>query len=438
MEEKAEKAAQSHGVDASSDTVEVSGFWWKFWLIYLAGVTAATSMGKITPVSVEMREDLSLSLSQVALLASLVTAVAAVLGLLVSYLLRPYDPRRMLVGGLVVMGIAGLFCARTGSFGALLGGRLLESVGYVIVVIVAPVLLFGLGSGSRLTSALAIWGTFMPVGLAVGSFAGGVLSTWFDWQGWLTIAGAATLVVAVATTRLPGDIAGRRPAAARVRKGAGTVRRRADLRRRTRRLARPIALGAGFATISGAIVTCVTLYPTYLHEEFDVPTETAGTLTGIVSFVGVAGGFLASALLRRGKDVKHLFLVALLMPAAAFAAFGGVGGTAGSVSSALVVALSNELVVASVFAAIPLAVRATSDMDAANGLVAQLGSIGALAAPPLVGLAVTVADGWWAVGPCLLVGCGAGTVLLCLAARGGGEEGRKGEKGEEERVAEAS
>ena len=207
MEEKAEKAAQSHGVDASSDTAEASGFWWKFWLIYLAGVTAATSMGKITPVSVEMREELSLSLSQVALIASLVTAVAAVLGLLVSYLLRPYDPRRMLVGGLVVMGVAGLFCAHTGSFGALFGGRLLESVGYVIVVIVAPVLLFGLGSGSRLTSALAIWGTFMPVGLAVGSFAGGVLSTWFDWQAWLTIAGAVTLVVAVATTRLPADIA---------------------------------------------------------------------------------------------------------------------------------------------------------------------------------------------------------------------------------------
>ncbi|MFD9857780.1 MFS transporter [Streptomyces alboflavus] len=437
MEEKAEKAAQSHGVDASSDTAEASGFWWKFWLIYLAGVTAATSMGKITPVSVEMREELSLSLSQVALIASLVTAVAAVLGLLVSYLLRPYDPRRMLVGGLVVMGVAGLFCAHTGSFGALFGGRLLESVGYVIVVIVAPVLLFGLGSGSRLTSALAIWGTFMPVGLAVGSFAGGVLSTWFDWQAWLTIAGAVTLVVAVATTRLPADIARHRPAPARTARLACGDRppgRPRDLRGRARRLARPIALGAGFATISGAIVTCVTLYPTYLHEEFDVPTETAGTLTGIVSFVGVAGGFLASALLRRGKDVKHLFLVALLMPAGAFAAFGGVGGTWGSVSSALVVALSNELVVASVFAAIPLAVRATSDMDAANGLVAQLGSIGALAAPPLVGLAVTAADGWWAVGPCLLVGTGAGTVLLCLATRGGREEGHR----EEEKVVEST
>ncbi|MEU7576866.1 MFS transporter [Streptomyces sp. NPDC041068] len=395
---------------------EATAFWWKFWLIYLAGVTAATSMGKMTPVSVELRADLSLSLSQVALVTSLVTAVAAVLGLAVSYLLRPYDARRMLIAGLLVMGAAGLFCAHTGSFAGMLAGRLVESVGYVVVVIVAPVLLFALGSGSRLTTALAIWGTFMPVGLAVGSFAGGVLSAWFDWRAWLTIAAAVTVVVALAVTRLPADSAEGRPVAER---GSGIGEGRGAFGPRVRRLARPIALGAGFATISGAIVTCVTLYPTYLHEEFDVPTETAGTLTGVVSFVGVTGGFLASALLRRGKSVTYLFLVALLMPAGAFAAFGGMGGTWGSVGSALVVAFSNELVVATVFAAIPLAVRASSDMDSANGLVAQLGSIGALAGPPLVGLAVTVAGGWWAVGLCLLVGCGAGTALLCLATRGG-------------------
>lgn len=85
--------------------------------------------------------------------------------------------------------------------------------------------------------------------------------------------------------------------------------------------------------------------------------------------------------------------------------------------SALIIALANELVVATVFAAVPLAVRASSDLGAANGLVAQLGSIGALATPPLVGLAVTAVDGWWAVGPCLLGVCVAGLVLLQIAVR---------------------
>ncbi|WP_158239603.1 MFS transporter [Streptomyces carminius] len=399
------------------DTLPASGkkerreFWQNFGVIYLAGVIAATGIGKTTPITVELRADLSLSLSQTGLVASLVTAVAATLGLFVSYLLKPFDPRRTLVAGLVVMGCAGLFCAQAGSFAAMLGGRLVESVGYVIVVIVAPVLVFGLGTGNRLTGALALWGTFMPVGLAFGAFGGGVVSAWLGWRTWLSVAAVITLAVAAAALlRLPPGAA--RPAEATADRG-----RPGAPEAWPRRLARPLALGAGFSTISGAIVACVALYPAYLHEEFGVPTAAAGTLTGMVSFVGVASGFLASVLLRRGKKVKHLFLVTLLIPAAAFAAFGGAGDTGLSVSAALVVALANEFVVATVFAAIPLVVRVGSDIGTANGLVAQFGSIGALAGPPLVGLAVTATD-WWAVGPSLLGGCGTGLVLLLLAARG--------------------
>ncbi|WP_411139206.1 CynX/NimT family MFS transporter [Streptomyces sp. C10] len=411
MTEDAEVARHEREIRPASEDLAkeraARAFRWKFCLIYLAGVLAATSMGKMTPISTALREDLSLSLAQAALLTSLVTAVAAVLGLFVSYLIRPLPPRHMLISGLVVMGLAGLFCARTDSFGAMLGGRLVESVGYVVVVIAAPVLLFGLGDGKRLTWALAIWGTFMPVGLALGSFAGGMLSTWLDWRGWLTVAAVATLVVAVGVTRLPAVAAKREERKSPHSDQAATVRR----------LARPVSLGAGFAAISGTIVACVTLYPACLHEEFGLSTESAGTLTGVVSLAGVAGGYLASWLLVRGITVKFLFMAALLMPAGAFAAFAGMGGLGVSVGSALVVALANELVVATVFAAVPLTVRATADLGAANGLVAQFGSIGALATPPLVGLAVTAAEGWWAVGPCLLAVCVAGLVLLQIAVR---------------------
>ncbi|MGW8552641.1 MFS transporter [Streptomyces tubercidicus] len=411
MTEDTEVTRQEKGIRPAAEELtkerSARAFRWKFCLIYLAGVFAATSMGKMTPISVALRADLSLSLAQVALLTSLVTSVAAALGLFVSYLVRPLPPHRMLVAGLAVMGAAGLFCARTDSFGAMLGGRLVEGVGYVVVVIVAPVLLFSLGDGKQLTGALAIWGTFMPVGLALGSFAGGMLSMWLDWRGWLTVAAVGTLVVAVGATRLPAVAPKREEKAPPGADRAATVRR----------LARPLALGAGFATVSGSIVACVTLYPACLHEEFGLTMETAGTLTGVVSLAGVAGGFLASWLLVRGIPVKFLFVATLLMPAGAFAAFAGTGGLGVSVGSALVIALANELVVATVFAAVPLAVRAAADLGAANGLVAQFGSIGALATPPLVGLAVTAAGGWWAVGPCLLAVCAVGLVLLLIAVR---------------------
>ncbi|MER7792031.1 MFS transporter [Streptomyces sp. NPDC097640] len=415
-------------------------YWWNFTLIYLSGVMAATSIGRITPVSIDLESDLGLSLGQVGLVASSVTAVAAVLGLAVSFALRPLDPRRTLIGGLVVMGLAGLLVSRAGGFPLLLGGRLVESVGYVVVVIAAPVLILGLGDNEHRTVSLAIWGTFMPVGLALGAFGGGLLSGGFGWRTSLAVAAAATLVVAGVALRLPGaraadadsdsdtdtDSDSDRPESARpgadgpAPEGSG-VTRSGDgagspaLRARARRLARPVALGAGFATISATIVTFVALYPTYLHDEFDVPTAAAGTLTGSVSFAGVAGGFAASVLLRRGAPMKYLFTAALLMPAGAFAAFGATGGLGISMTSAVLIAVTNELVVATVFAALPLVVRTSADVGVANGLVAQLGSVGSLAGPPLVGLVVTAADGWWAVGPTLLAGCAIGVVLLRAA-----------------------
>jgi hypothetical protein len=109
------------------------------------------------------------------------------------------------------------------------------------------------------------------------------------------------------------------------------------------------------------------------------------------------------------------------MPAGAFAAFGSTGGLGISMTSAVLIAVTNELVVATVFAALPLVVRTSADVGVANGLVAQLGSVGSLAGPPLVGLVVTAADGWWAVGPTLLAGCAVGVVLL-RAAVGRGQQ----------------
>ncbi|WP_269857183.1 MFS transporter [Streptomyces sp. RPT161] len=417
-------AIQGDGVQHSDNAEPLDGsgraYWRKFTPIYLSGVMAAIGIGKIAPISVALRSDLRLSLGQIGLVASSVTSVAAVLGLLVSFLLRPLKPRRVLVCGLLGMAVCGVLGARSQGFPMLIAARLAESLGYVVVVIAAPVLLMGLGgSARRTTTALAVWGTFMPVGLALGSFAGGALSSWYGWRAWLTIAAGATLAVAVAGAVLLRDagsgVAGPGPEG---RTGGGL-----------RRLLRPTALALGFATISGAIVSFVAMFPTYLHERLGLPVAQAGTLTGAVSFVGVAGGFASGWLLRRGANIATVFFAGLLMPLGAFVAFAGVGGVGTAAVGAAVIAVSNELVVAAVFAALPLVVEAASDIGTANGLVAQLGSAGSLAGPPLVGLAVGVAGGWWAVGAVLLVGCASGVGLIRYAVRGGsGEDGNHEEQ----------
>ncbi|WP_157745648.1 CynX/NimT family MFS transporter [Nocardiopsis gilva] len=383
-------------------------FWAKFSLIYAAGVFAAASIGKIGPISGDLRSDLGLSLDQVGLVASSVTATAAVVGVLVGLGSRRLAQKPLLLVGLAIMAVAGALVSRMSDFGPLVAARLAESVGYVIVVVAAPVLVMSLGEGRRRTAALAVWGTFLPIGLALGSFAGGIVASAFGWRVWLGAAAAAIACVAVVVAiAVP-----RREVTTPESVGSG-----GHDRFTLRGFARPVALSAGFATASAAIVATVTMFPSFLQEVFDVPAAQAGTLTGAVSLVGVSGGFAAGWLLHRGKPVSQLFIAGVLVPLGATFAFLELGGVSMSLAGALVVAVTNELVVAAVFAAVPMVVRSTADISTTNGLVAQLGSLGTLAGPPLIGLVVIQAGGWWAVGPALAVPCLVGVVLLRTSVR---------------------
>lgn len=355
----------------------------------------------MAPISPTLSAELKLSLDEMALVTSSTTAVAALLGVPISHLIGRLNLRLALLGGCVLMGVAGFLGSRAGGYGFLLGTRMVESLGYVTVVVAAPVLIIAMGEGTRRTAALAIWGTFLPVGLAVGSFGGGVVSDAFGWRWWLVanavvlaLAGiAAVLVLGRAATGLPPEPAAARPGG-------------------LRRLGRPLLLAGGLATVSGTIVAIVSLLPTYLHDTQGLSIAAAGTITGAVSFIGVAGGFYGSWLLSRGVPARRVFLATLLMPVGAAIVFFDLDGVVVCMAGAVLIALANEFVIAAIFASIPDVVAAPSDIGLANGLLAQIGSIGALSGPPLLSLVVLGADGWWAIVPAALVVCALGTIVL--------------------------
>lgn len=382
-------------------------YWSRFALVYCCGVLAATGLGKMAPVSPQLSADLHLSLDQMALVTSSTTAVAAIAGVPASHLIGRMPPRYALVGGCVLMAVTGFLGSRAGGFGPLMAVRLVESLGYVTVVVAAPVLITGMGAGHRRTTALAVWGTFLPVGLAVGSFGGGVLSAWAGWRSWLALdAGLVLLAGLSALAALP---AGPQPAA------AGPASEDAP---GPRHLARPLLLATGLALVSGTIVAIVSLFPTYLHQIHGLSTAVAGTLTGAVSLIGVIGGFVSGWLLNRRVPARRVFLATLLMPAGAAVALLGVSPMPVVMLGAMLTALANELVIAAIFATVPRLVVRAPDIGMANGLLAQVGSAGSLAGPPLAGFAVLAAGGWWAIVPTALVLCAAGTLALRASVRG--------------------
>jgi predicted MFS family arabinose efflux permease len=171
--------------------------WPRVMLVCAAGVPAAIALGKIAVVAPLIRSDLGLSLPQLGWAVSAITAVAALLGTPAGVWTRGHGPRRTLLAGLVVMAVAGGTSAVTWGLGTLLAARVVEGVGYLLVVVAAPDLLVRLTWGADRSAALALWGAVIPIGLAVGGAVAGMLGQTIGWRGWLGVTGVLPLLAAV-------------------------------------------------------------------------------------------------------------------------------------------------------------------------------------------------------------------------------------------------
>src|SRR5690625_6142359 len=88
--------------------------------------------------------------------------------------------RRLLVAGLLVQGLASLLGGLVASAPLLVVSRLVEGLGFLAVVVAAPALVVAVASPAQRDGAMALWATFMPVGLTAIMLAGPVL----DRLGW--------------------------------------------------------------------------------------------------------------------------------------------------------------------------------------------------------------------------------------------------------------
>ena len=376
--------------------------WSSVLLLYGVGLIASSFLGKIAPVGPLLQRDLGLTLAQLGWMVSMITAVGGVFGAAVGFWLAGFGARRALLLGLVILAGAGMLTAA--GFGAdiFIAARALEGVGYLLVVVAAPTLMVRLSRGPDQASALALWGTFIPVGLAISAFAGGALAAAISWRGWLSLVGALpALVLPLVILAIPAD--GRQE------------------QRRTNAMAlsgmRPLlALAAAFSCIGLIGVVVIALLPTFLVEVHAVSLAAAGAATALVSLASVPGRLLAGWLMRHGAGLRALSLCSLVMPAAAVPAFLSDGSVGLGIGAAAMILCANGIVVSAMFAAVPHLAQRPSGVALGNGLIAQLGSLGTLLGPPLFG-AMTAQAGWLANAGLILTFTLLGLALAWMAVR---------------------
>lgn len=371
-------------------------------LLYGIGLIASSFLGKVAPIGPLLQRELGLGLVEVGWAVSTITAVAGVLGAAVGFWLARFGARRALLLGLVILGGAGMLTAAGSGAAVMVAARAIEGVGYLLVVVAAPTLIARLSRGPDQGSALALWGTFIPVGLAISAFGGGAVAAAVGWRGWLCLiavlpALALPLVLVAIAADEPSE-----PCAAE---------------RMTLSGVRPLlALAAAFGCIGLVGVVVIALLPTFLVEVRTASLAGAGAATALVSLASVPGSLLAGWLMRRGAGLRALSLCSLIMPAAAVPAFAGDGSGGLGIAAAALILFANGAVVSAMFAAVPCLAGHPSGVALGNGLIAQLGSLGTLLGPPLFG-AVIAAAGWPAIPALILVFAVLGLALGWAAVR---------------------
>ncbi|EME69659.1 major facilitator superfamily permease [Paramagnetospirillum caucaseum] len=374
-------------------------------------MVAAFQVGKAPIALPFLRDEMGLDLSQAAWVLSLFAVMGAAVGAGMGTLVTRVGSRRLLPIGLLVMALGSLTGGLAPEFATLLASRVVEGIGYMLVVISAPALITLMTTPAQRQMAFGLWGAFMPFGMAVSMTAAPALPL-LGWRGlWLGMAALLLLYAALVHLRMPRP---QRPP------GVGEVRLLRDVGD-TLRARGPLLLAATFVPYSAAYAALTGFLPTLLIERMGVPPGTAGVMTALVTACNIIGNVASGPALRLGLPRRKIMAAAFAVMAVGCSGIFLPGTPPGlAYGLCLIVTTCAGLLPgcilgsASVYAPRPILVPVTL------GLFMQGSNWGLLLGPVVVGAAVS-AWGWTSASVVL----GAATLgggAMALALRRAGKE----------------
>ena len=371
---------------------------------YLLSVMAAVQLGRFAPAAKTIMDDLSIDLRAFGWVVSLINAAPAALGVIAGFAVVRYGLKRSLCHGAVGLAVLVIATAATSNLALLLVLRLLEGFAYLLIVIAAPTVIALSARPAARTTMLALWGSYFFIGLSLSAVIGGWSAELLGWRTWLLICGFGLLAAAAgAQICVPRDadtapLAGAKPAESGL----------------------PIAFWClataffGIALLSASIPATL---PAFLIGSLGFSQTAAGLTTGLVALASLAGNVCYGVFSRWLPDRFFVIVTNLCLLAVAVPIYGlGAEQPLIVIASCALAFLVLGMLAAQAFAAVPKLVVDAGGIGVANGLLAQLGSVGALAGAPLFSW-IASAWGWQSV-PSVLIASAAVQLLLLLAAFG--------------------
>ena len=376
--------------------------WLAVSVVVASGVVAALQVGKAAIAMPLVQAEFGLDLGTLGWLASIFAVLGMVGGIPAGTLAVGLGARRVLLLGLLAVALGAFLGAAAPRFSMLLASRVVEGLGFLLVIIAGPSILQRIAAPAQRDLAMALWSCFMPTGIALAMLAGLWLTDWrMIWQ----ITGALA-VIAVALTLLvvPKTGGGTSPSLAALAGDAGAV-----LTARG-----PLLLALTFALYALMFFALFSFLPVLLMQRMQVSLATAGLLSALATTGNIAGNLLAGLLLSRGIGrVKLIIAASLGMGLCGIGIFLGLLPDAVTFLLCVLFAGAGGLIPATLLASAPLAAPAAKLMPVVVGLMMQGSNLGQVVGPVAVG-GVIEALGW----PSAAGVVGAAALLAMLTALG--------------------
>ncbi|ARP86372.1 MFS transporter [Bordetella genomosp. 9] len=375
---------------------------WAITLVIVAGVMSALHVGKGPIALPEMQRTFGRSPADLSSLLSVFAIVGVIGGMAAGVLAQRVGDRRVLIAGLVILALASFAGAAAPSYAWLLATRIVEGLGFLMVVVAAPAALNRLTPPERRSLVFGFWSTFMGIGIALSMLAGPLLDSW---QRLWSLDGALSLGIAVwVGLRVPG--------------APGTPKETQAGARSVLQSRPTVLLGLAFAVYNLQFFGMMSFLPAFLMQQASLSMTQAGAVGAVTVLANAAGNVLGGIILQRGMTAAGLM-------GAAFLATGVLGALAflPSMPAASVLVLcvafsaAAGVLPATLLASAPRSAPAPHLAPMSLGLVMQGNYLGQVVAPVLAG-ALVAAFGWIGVGAQIGIAAFAGFVLILGYRRG--------------------
>jgi MFS family permease len=368
-----------------------------------AGMVSGFQVGKAAIAVPLLQDDLGISLVFASWIVGAFGALAAAFGLFAGSIISMFEPRRSLVAGLAIVGLASIAGAMAPNGTVLLITRVIEGCGFLATVLSVPRLLRTVSLPPDSDRVFAFWGGYLPLGAAVMMLIGPIFAQ-YSWQMlWLAngviALGYAAFIAALSFPPVPAGRVGAMTNIAQVLTSPGAI---------------VVSLAFGIYTFHYFALTG--LFPTLLIDQLGLSIASAGVISALTVLANGAGNLVAGVLLKRGLPLWAIALFGyVVIGVSGFAIFQpGLPVLVITIVTSVTLAISG-FIPASLFAAAPRVAPSAALLAVTIGFIMNGSNLGQLVGP--AALAAFVQRFGWENAPFLFIGVTVAGVAISFALR---------------------